>query len=520
MSAARAPVSERSQRSSLTDALFALLVAVVVTGVATLWIVLRVPAGHQLAVGLVCGGLSVVLCVAVTSAVYAAARVQVHRARFAALEKESVQLVNDVVPAAAGRVRDGATATTVLAEFPRPANGIHRELLRTVTREVAVSERQRAAVMAACASAAGRVQAMATSMLAELREMEGRHSEEVLGDLLRIDHSTAQTGRLADSIAVLTGARSGRRWTRPIVMESILRGAMGRIRAYQRVRVHSGSEAAIVGYAAEDVMHALAELMDNATRFSAPTEEVHVYVEELHSGVVVTIEDGGLGMKPQALERAESVVSTEEPLDLAKLSGSRLGLVVVGALARKHKLHVYFRPSSRGGTGVVVRLPNQLVVHPSEEADLPAPTTLPVVLPAPPSPEPRRRTPRHARGTTALLDPEPPAELPGPPTAEPGEVADRPAEQDLGQPPEPDAGQEGDEPPEKLELPKRPRGSTLARVQAANVPPVPPKPKPRTDLAARFSAFQQGSRTPQSPDGGQTTDPSAGPSATGEDDHR
>jgi K+-sensing histidine kinase KdpD len=98
--------------------------------------------------------------------------------------------------------------------------------------------------------------------------------------------------------------------------------------------VHAGSSAAIVGYAAEDIMHALAELMDNATRFSAPSEEVHVYVEELHTGMVITIEDGGLGMKPQALARAEAAVSTSEPLDIAKVPGTRLGLVVVGSLAR------------------------------------------------------------------------------------------------------------------------------------------------------------------------------------------
>jgi signal transduction histidine kinase len=480
----RAPVSERSQRSSLTDALFALLVGVVTTGAVTLWVSLQVPEAQRLVVSVVSGSLSLALCGAVATTTYLATRVRVHRARFRLLENESAQLVKDVVPAAAKRVREGAAATTVIAEFPRPANGIHRELLSTVTREVGVSERQRAAVMAACASAAGRVQAMATSMLAELRDMENRHSEEVLGDLLKLDHSTAQTGRLADSIAVLTGARSGRRWTRPIVMESILRGAMGRIRAYQRVRVHSSSDAAIVGYAAEDVMHALAELMDNATRFSAPTEEVHVYVEELHSGVVITIEDGGLGMKPQALERAEAVVSTTEPLDLARLSGTRLGLVVVGALARKHKLQVYFRPSSRGGTGVVVRVPNQLVVHPREEADLSKSAVLP---------------------TQSRRVPEPAADTPVP------EPAPQPT-----QTPEPEANttSESDEPPDKLALPKRPRGSTLAAVQAASGPPVAPKDKPRTDLAARFSAFQQGSRATK------PTDRPAGPSAAGEDDSR
>jgi hypothetical protein len=298
-------------------------------------------------------------------------------------------------------------------------------------------------------------------MLADLREMEGRHAEEVLGDLLRLDHSTAQTGRLADSIAVLTGARSGRRWTRPIVMESILRGAMGRIQAYQRVQVHSSSTAAIVGFAAEDVMHALAELMDNATRFSAPSEEVHVYVEELHTGVVVTIEDGGLGMKPQALTRAEAAVSITEPLDLAKVPGTRLGLVVVGSLARKHKLQVYFRPSSRGGTGVVVRVPNQLVIHPREET----PT-------AAPRPAETARAGGGARATatataTAVLDADAPAQ----------DSAQRSAD--------------------VTELPKRPRGQTLAAAVRASDADRKPRQRTekRSDIGARFSAFQQGRRS-------------------------
>ena len=300
---------------------------------------------------------------------------------------------------------------------------------------------------------------MSTSMLADLREMEGRHAENVLGDLLKLDHATAQTGRLADSIAVLTGARSGRRWTRPIVMESILRGALGRIQAYQRIQVHSSSTAAVVGYAAEDVMHALAELMDNATRFSAPSEEVHVYVEELHTGVVVTIEDGGLGMKPQALVRAEAAVSTNEPLDLAKVSGTRLGLVVVGSLARKHKLQVYFRPSSRGGTGVVVRIPQQLVIHPREdEPAAGAPRGLESVQAA------GGQTTTASTTATAVLDAAPPAE---------------------------------DATAEIPELPKRPRGQTLAaavRATEAKRKPVERTEK-RTDIGARFSAFQQGRRS-------------------------
>ncbi|WP_332838949.1 sensor histidine kinase [Nocardia bovistercoris] len=233
------------------------------------------------------------------------------------------------------------------------------------------SESRRVAAMAAFAGAAGRMQAMTTSMLAELREMENRHSDpDVLADLLQLDHRTAQAGRLADSIAVLSGARSGRRWAKPIAMQSILRGAMGRVAGYQRVRLRAVANIAIAGHAAEAVMHALAELIDNACNFSPPTTEVHLYAAEVPAGVVITIEDSGLVMSESALRRAETAVSaspagervTTAP-DLSTLSGTRLGLAVVGYLARKHGLTVSYRPSAIGGTAVVVVIPRDLTTR-------------------------------------------------------------------------------------------------------------------------------------------------------------
>ncbi|WP_040799340.1 sensor histidine kinase [Nocardia higoensis] len=231
-------------------------------------------------------------------------------------------------------------------------------------------ESRRTAALAAFAGAAGRIQAMTTSMLAELREMEHRHEDpKVLADLLLLDHRTAQAGRLADSIAVLSGARSGRRWAKPISMESILRGAMGRVAGYQRVRLRAIAEIAVAGHAAEGVMHALAELLDNACNFSPPTTEVHVYAAEVPAGVIVTIEDSGLVMGESALRRAELAVSsgrdgnTQAEADLAALTGTRLGLAVVGHLARKHGLTVSYRPSAIGGTAVVVVVPRELTAQ-------------------------------------------------------------------------------------------------------------------------------------------------------------
>ncbi|MBW5425081.1 ATP-binding protein, partial [Streptomyces sp. BG9H] len=262
------------------------------------------------------------------------------------------------------RVRTELTAenTRVRTELTAENTRVRTEL----TARVRTAESERAAALAACANAAGRMQALATGMLADLREMEGRHADEdVLTDLLHLDHRTAQAGRIADSVAVLTGARSGRRWARPIVMESILRGAMGRIGGYQRVRVHSASEVAVAGHAAEGVMHALAELLDNAANFSPPTSEVHVYIEEVASGVIVSVEDSGLVMGPVQQRRAERAVSGETT-GLGGLSGTRLGLAVVGRLARKHGLTVSFRPSARGGTGVLLLIPQELLSRPSD----------------------------------------------------------------------------------------------------------------------------------------------------------
>lgn len=246
-----------------------------------------------------------------------------------------------------------------------------------LTTRLREAEGARAAALAATANAAGRMQALATGMLADLRAMEEKHhDEEVLADLLHLDHRTAQAGRLADSVAVLTGARSGRRWARPIPMESILRGAMGRIAGYQRVRVHSASDTSVAGHAAEGVMHALAELLDNAANFSPPTAEVHVYVEEVPAGVIVSVEDSGLVMGEAQLRRAERAVSGEST-ELGGLTGTRLGLAVVGRLARRYGLRVSYRPSARGGTGVLVLLPQDLLV-PADAAPLrpvTAPTT-------------------------------------------------------------------------------------------------------------------------------------------------
>lgn len=302
--------------------------------------------------------------------------------------EELEQLTATTLPAAVEQLREGASADTVLAALDWPRTPLLRIPAETFVRELAYSERRAAAAQAASAKALSRVQAKSVSMLADLRGMQERHGAEVFGDLLRLDHGTSQLGLMTDRLALLMGGRSSRAWNKPIVMESILRGAVGRISAYQRVRLHCSTTVAIAGFAAEGVMHLLAELMDNAANFSPPIDEVHVYVEERSAGIVVTIEDSGLKMADAAMRRAEESVSGRVT-DLASLQGTRLGLAVVGRLAAKYGMSVNFRPSSRGGTGVVVLLPPQLL---AQQRD-PAPQQQPLMRSAEPTPTPAAAAP-------------------------------------------------------------------------------------------------------------------------------
>ncbi|MGW7093006.1 ATP-binding protein [Streptomyces sp. NPDC054874] len=332
-----------------------------------------------------------------------------------ALTSEVDRFTRETLPGVVARLRDGESGATVQSEVYLPEQPLLRASIEAVLRELALSERRALAATTASAKALSRVQAKSVSMLADLRGMQERHGEEVFGDLLRLDHSTSQLGLMTDRLALLMGGRPSRAWNRPIVMESILRGAVGRIAAYQRVRLHCSSSVSISGFAAEGVMHLLAELMDNAANFSPPIDEVHVYVEERGTGIVITIEDSGLKMADAAMRRAADSVAGRMT-DLATLQGTRLGLAVVGRLALKHRISVNYRPSSRGGTGVVVLLPRHLIAQEPRE-NHPAPVQRAVAAPAaaaqaaaptPPAPASPTPAPAPAPAPAAPASPAPP----------------------------------------------------------------------------------------------------------------
>ncbi|MGR4879797.1 sensor histidine kinase [Streptomyces sp. LARHCF249] len=303
------------------------------------------------------------------------ATVAVQEAALSRQQTETVRLAEALLPDVVARLRKGEFPEDVLASLEdastyqpglTPAfRAAHHAVLRAVLDAVVAEEDLRDSAQRAFVNIARRVQAIVHQQAQELREMEDRHGQTpaVFGDLLRLDHGTALIGRLADSIAVLGGARPGRQWNKAVPLYSVLRGAMSRIIDYQRVELHSVSQVAVVGPAVEPLIHALAELLDNATRYSPPQTKVHLTAVDVNSGIAIEIEDGGLSMSEEARKRAERMLrQAQEGIDLTDLGETpRLGLAVVGRLAQAYDFRVSLRSSAYGGVRAVLVVPQGLI---------------------------------------------------------------------------------------------------------------------------------------------------------------
>ncbi|MCT2590759.1 ATP-binding protein [Streptomyces sp. N2-109] len=315
------------------------------------------------------------------------------RRRLAAQEAQAVRLAKEL-PAAVARLQEGALAEEALSGLV-PGVGsapeleeAHQAVLRSVLEAVEAEEGLRDSAQRAFVNIARRVQAIVHQQSQDLREMEDKHGEnpDVFGDLLHLDHGTALIGRLADSIAVLGSARPGRQWQQDVPMFNVLRGAMSRIMDYRRIDLHSVAEFAVVGPAVEPLIHAVAELLDNATRYSPPQTRVHLTAMETQTGVAVEIEDAGIGLTDEARSRAErALAQASAGLDLNDLGETpRLGLAVVGRLSQANDFTVSLRPSAYGGVRAVLTVPQRLLtVTPSPGGQIARAATLPPIRPRP-----------------------------------------------------------------------------------------------------------------------------------------
>ncbi|WP_214103435.1 sensor histidine kinase [Acrocarpospora catenulata] len=183
----------------------------------------------------------------------------------------------------------------------------------------------------------------------------------VLDQLFAVDHLTTRMRRHAEGLITLSGATPGRGWRDPVSLYDVVRAAVEEVEDYLRVSVNVPQEIALAGPAVTDVIHLVAELVENATIFSPPNTQVLVRGELVARGFVLEVEDRGLGISAEELAHLNHRLTDPPEFDLA--DSDRLGLFVVGRLAQRHQIRVSLRPSPYGGTTAIVLLPKEIVVE-------------------------------------------------------------------------------------------------------------------------------------------------------------
>ncbi|MFD8259637.1 nitrate- and nitrite sensing domain-containing protein [Streptomyces griseoluteus] len=241
---------------------------------------------------------------------------------------------------------------------------------------------------------ARRNQALVHRQLKLVDTLERRTDDpDVLSELFRIDHLTTRMRRHAESLIILSGAAPGRRWRGPVPVADVVASAVSEIEAYARVVVPPMPGDGIAADAVADVVHLLAELLENATLFSPPHTEVTLRTGHEDGRLVLRVDDRGLGL--DAGQREEAARTLRDPDAFDPTRHDRLGLYVVGRLAARHGIEVGLGESPYGGTTATVLIPAGVLA-----AVEPAPAR---PAPAPPSPRRPVRTPVPVTPGTAAL---------------------------------------------------------------------------------------------------------------------
>ncbi|MEU9996173.1 ATP-binding protein [Streptomyces sp. NPDC050848] len=358
---------------------------------------------------------------------------------------------------------------------------------------------------------ARRSQALLHRQLALLDTMERRNEDPVeLEDLFRLDHLTTRMRRHSESLIILSGAAPGRGWRQPVPLMDVVRSAVAEVEDFGRVEVTDVPDVRLHGAAVADLIHLLAELVENATAFSPPHTKVRVRGEQVGSGVALEIEDRGLGMSPEGFAEANSRIEDTGRIDL--LDSGQLGLFVVNRLAHRLDVRVALRPSVYGGVAAVILLPTALLGEASTQPDpagdgngLPRRRTArqPAVQPARQGGRHRARTPEPAEPIARSRQPEHPVAVAQEAVAPVAEIAPRPTPPPTMAPPPPPptapASTVAPPPPGaptpggKAELPRRVRQPESAREEPYAPPPVADGPRRSPEQArAAMTAFRAG----------------------------
>ncbi|HYS37768.1 MAG TPA: ATP-binding protein, partial [Pseudonocardiaceae bacterium] len=215
-----------------------------------------------------------------------------------------------------------------------------------------------------------RLQSLVNREIQMLDELEQQIEDpEILEGIFAVDHLATRIRRQAENLGVLGGARAPRQWTKPLTMVTTLRSAMQEVEHYKRVKMVSPINGTLRGHNVTEIIHLLAELIENATAFSDPDTTVMLSAQNVTAGLAIEVEDRGLGIKSDDLERINDLLSGPEVNDAGVLlsDGRQIGLWVVAQLARRNEVKVRLARNIFGGTTAAVVVPHSLLGDVSDD---------------------------------------------------------------------------------------------------------------------------------------------------------
>jgi signal transduction histidine kinase len=248
-----------------------------------------------------------------------------------------------------------------IGEVARAFDQVHREAIRLASNEAAL----RGNVNAMFVNLSRRSQSLVERQIRLIDDLEqGEQDAERLSNLFQMDHLATRMRRNSENLLVLAGHEVSRRWTQSVPLVDVLRAAVSEIEQYERVTLNVQPGIAVRGQGVNDVVHLIAELVENASSFSAADTPVKVSGHLLNSGgVLLDITDQGVGMGAEEMAHANWRLDNPPVVDVAV--SRRMGLFVVARLAARHGIRVRLRPAPGGGLTALVWLPDEVISHDS-----------------------------------------------------------------------------------------------------------------------------------------------------------
>ena len=314
--------------------------------------------------------LSVILLLAALAATFAVAGSIVRplrRLRGDALQIASVRLPEKMLaiagaedPSAEADVAPVSVASTdEIGEVARAFDQVHREAVKLAANEAVL----RRSMNGIFVNLSRRSQSLLLRLVKQIDSLEQSEDDpDRLASLFTMDHLVTRMRRHSENLLVFAGYEAARKQAEPLALPDLVRAAVSEISEFDRVEVNIQPDIAVAGQSVSDIVHLLAEILENATMYSPAHTRVQVTGEALPSGgAVINVADRGVGLPADRL--AELNDRLENP-PVADVSVSRhMGLFVVAHLAERHGVRVRLRPGERRGLAALVWIPERLIMR-------------------------------------------------------------------------------------------------------------------------------------------------------------